>query len=67
MPWFDVHGIHYMITEYFLFLFQKLYGRLGMKPDKHLIKAYESYTLGNCGNFKLSTILQVTVTRCSAK
>ncbi|XP_078372030.1 capsule biosynthesis protein CapA-like [Oculina patagonica] len=41
----------------------KLYGRFGMKPNKHLIKAYESYTLGNCENFKLSTMLQVTVTR----
>ena len=44
---------------------QKLYGAPGMKPDEQQIEAYESYTLEHCENFKLSRMLQVTVTRCS--
>ena len=36
-----------------------------MKPDEDRIKAYESYTLEHCENFKLSRMLQVTVTRYS--
>lgn len=44
---------------------QKLYGAPGVKPDVQRIKAYESYTLEHCENFKLSRMLQVTVSRCS--
>lgn len=41
----------------------ELYGAPGVKPDEQRIEAYESYALEHCENYKLSRILQVTVTR----
>lgn len=53
-------------SHYFAyFYFQNLYGRLGRKPDKTMIRVYERYSLGNkiFKYLNLCQMLKVTVTR----
>ncbi|XP_068716608.1 capsule biosynthesis protein CapA-like isoform X2 [Montipora foliosa] len=45
-------------------LFQQgTYGRLGKKPNKKIIEAFEHFVLGNCEDLKISQMLKVTITR----
>lgn len=46
------------------FLAQGVYGRMGRKPDKPLIEAYEHFTYGHMKDLKSSQMLKVTVSRC---
>ncbi|XP_074624450.1 capsule biosynthesis protein CapA-like [Acropora palmata] len=40
-----------------------VYGRLGRKPNKKLIKVFERFVLGNCKDLKKTMMLKVTVSR----
>lgn len=42
---------------------QNIYGRLGGKPDKMRIEAYENFALGNCQDLKKTMMLKVAVSR----
>ncbi|XP_068756495.1 capsule biosynthesis protein CapA-like [Montipora capricornis] len=40
-----------------------VYGRLGKKPNRKRIEAFEHFVLGNCEDLKMSQMLKVTLTR----
>lgn len=42
---------------------QNIYGRLGGKPNKERIEAYENFALGNCQDLKKTMMLRVAVSR----
>ena len=51
------------ILCFFLFSQQSVYGRMGKKPNKPLIEAYEHFTYGHTEDLKSSQILKVHVSR----
>lgn len=46
-----------------LSLFQRIYGRLGLKPDEDLIAIYEKLALGDGEFSKTSQLFRVKVSR----
>lgn len=42
---------------------RNIYGRLGGKPNKERIEAYENFALGNCEDLKKTMMLKVAVSR----
>ena len=51
-------------SNYFLcFSLKSVYGRMGKKPNKALIEAYEHFTYGHMEDLKSSQILKVHVSR----